>query len=318
MSTAENLPTKSPQKHIPPETWENARRLYSCGHLTVEEIARQVHVAPSYLRARIESEKWCVEFPDFVGVQYRQLLSTQAMSLEIGPSLPSTDLEAITQAAMAQVSVVRQHRQDILNMRMWSYRLIEACSLPTSDGTPWPIHQQGQVYREVGTVMSKLIPLERQAFGLVDAYRETGKPIRVSISMGGRKKGAPAGPQAMTIEVSEDDGAVDVSPILEPEGHQNVAGSASGRRSGKDSRRGTVPTGRADRRPGTHAHAKAQAAKAATQEAKGKAGKWKAGKPGRPPKWTLPSAPLPPAQRELPTVPAPDVSMEFGDRGGVE
>lgn len=146
--------------------WEKVEAEYRAGQLSVREIARQHGITHTAINKRAKANGW---EQDLAG-KVRQQASAKLVSDAVSSEVSKANAKQIVEAAAARVvEVVRQHRRDIgadiARVARLSSKLegmidgvADLKQLETAQG----------IMESIARTRSKLIPLERQAFGLAN------------------------------------------------------------------------------------------------------------------------------------------------------
>lgn len=149
-----------------PVDWERIEAEYRAGQLSVREIARQHGVTHTAINKRAKAEGW---EQDLAG-KVRQQASAKLVSDAVSSEVSKANAKQIVEAAAARVvEIVRQHRGDIRDDIARVARLsgkLETLIDGVSDLKSLETAQG--IMESIARTRSKLIPLERQAFGLAN------------------------------------------------------------------------------------------------------------------------------------------------------
>ena len=174
--------------------WEAVHREYRAGQLSVREIARQFDISESGIRRKAKERKWKRDLTHRVREKVRtELVRTEVRSAHSAHKnahntknahKEPTDDEIVEAAAERAVKMIELHRQDIATQR----ELIRELQLEIQqtlkryrkhplDELPEHIRKISMVERaltlkHLATALSKVIPLERQAFNVDDLKPE--------------------------------------------------------------------------------------------------------------------------------------------------
>jgi hypothetical protein len=151
-------------------------RDYRAGQISHREIGRQHGRSESWVRKLAKRKGWARDLAGAVRHQVRESLvregSRQSELIGIKPS----DAAIIDEAAAIGVAVVRSHRLDINALRQAAAGLLDDLGLrgPRQEwqlsGAQGPfllkVTDRSRVIADLSAAMARLVPLERQAFGL--------------------------------------------------------------------------------------------------------------------------------------------------------
>lgn len=177
--------------------WERIKADYRAGQFSIREIARQHDLSDKSIRKRAKSENWTQDLSQLVKEKVRSELVRTAVRTETGVEL--TDDEIIDEAAARGVLIVRGHQKAIgeamelfavlmLELKE-STRLreeieadIEIATADDKDGrrrarmlAAVSLSGRVAVLRDLSSSMKTFVTLERQAFNLEDAERDSNK-----------------------------------------------------------------------------------------------------------------------------------------------
>lgn len=151
--------------------WAGIEGAYRAGQISHREIGRQHGRSESWVRKLAKRKGWARDLAGAVRHQVRESLvregSRQSELIGIKPS----DVAIIDEAAAIGVAVVRSHRLDINALRQAAAGLLDELGAPTQrdkDGVlvVVPLIHRSRVIADLSAAMARLVPLERQAFGL--------------------------------------------------------------------------------------------------------------------------------------------------------
>lgn len=143
--------------------WQRIEQEYRVGQLSIKEIARQhAPLSDTAIRKRAKALGWTRDLSGAVRTRVRESLvreEVRANQSELMGVVPSE--AAIVDAAAARgVEVVRSHRVDIDSLRKAAATLLAAL------GEGLKVTERSRVIADLSQAMARLVPLERQAFGL--------------------------------------------------------------------------------------------------------------------------------------------------------
>jgi len=162
----------------PPIDWEAVEREYRAGQLSVAEIGRQFAVSRAAIMKRAAKFGWVRNLADEVRREVESKLVADAVS---GGVTSCNARETIDAAASRGVEVVRQHRRTLSRLNGIANGLmtamesrLEAVRTGVTD-TPELVasfallgekETIADAMEKVSRTIAKVVPLERQAFGL--------------------------------------------------------------------------------------------------------------------------------------------------------
>lgn len=136
--------------------WEAIEREYRAGQLSVNQIAKQYGCSEGAIRKRAKKEDWKRDLTHEV----RQRAHDKAVRAEYESSR-AEDQEIVEAAADRGAQVLQTQRKDLQELRAHGQALLG--ELQDSD---MELPKRTGAYRDLAQAMSRLIPLERQAFNL--------------------------------------------------------------------------------------------------------------------------------------------------------
>jgi hypothetical protein len=169
--------------------WVAIEVAYRAGTLSIREIARQHGVSDTAIRKHAKAAAWTKDLSARVRIQVRESLVREgSRHCELAGIKPS-DAAIVDEAAAIGVAVVRSHRGDIAAVRKAAAGLISELGLrgPPAEwqlsGAEGPmllkINDRSRVLSDLAAIMARLIPLERQAFGLDEDRPGGSQPMTV-------------------------------------------------------------------------------------------------------------------------------------------
>ena len=157
-----------------------ARRLLEQGtfaDVSVAEIARQHECSRQAIMKRAKRNGWTQDLSAAVVKEAAAQLQADAVT---GTVTPVNAREIITAAAARSVEVVRQHRAALRRLSLNQTTLVERFeSMIGGMGNIKELGDAQAVQESMARTLAKIVPLERQAFGLDakdDAQRDTDMP----------------------------------------------------------------------------------------------------------------------------------------------
>lgn len=182
----EGCVSASEQDDGPERDWDAIEQEYRAGILSVRAIGREYGVDPSSIRYRANKHGWVRNLGDKVRARAQAELliggNGRDLSLDGTPdphAREEDERDTIEQAAALQVSVVRQHRKDLKQLRDLYAKLTEKAEAffakqkgakGKAISTLQDLQTAVQTIESLARTTSRTIPLERQAFNL-DADR---------------------------------------------------------------------------------------------------------------------------------------------------
>jgi hypothetical protein len=153
--------------------WEAIEREYRAGQLSIREIARQNDISDASIRKKAKKEGWERDLSEKI----RQKTNNELVRIEVRDQMRTSNTrEIIEEAAARGVEVVRSHRKMISRLLEIGGNIMQELENEYKPNNETPLldaRSKADLYRSLGQVMAKVIPLERQAFNL-DA-KETEK-----------------------------------------------------------------------------------------------------------------------------------------------
>lgn len=154
--------------------WQRIELGYRTGLLSIKELGRQHGVSDTAIRKQRDKGGWSKDLSPRVRHRVRESLVREGVRANRSEltGVPS-DAAIVDEAAAIGVEVVRSHRSDIRRLREAAAGLL-ADLRPKPQGalTQWdgadeiPLIHRSRVIADLSAAMARLIPLERQAFGL--------------------------------------------------------------------------------------------------------------------------------------------------------
>jgi hypothetical protein len=142
--------------------WPTIERHYRAGTLSIREIARQNGVSDTAIRKQAKKAAWTKDLSARVRIRVRESLVREgSRNCELAGIKPS-DAAIIDEAAAIGVAVVRSHRFDINALRQAAVALLNDLRLDLA----LKVSERSRVIADLSSAMARLVPLERQAFGL--------------------------------------------------------------------------------------------------------------------------------------------------------
>jgi hypothetical protein len=163
--------------------WDAIEREYRAGQLSIKELARQHKLSDTAIHKRAKAKGWTRDLSGAVRTRVRENLVCEVRANLIAGGKPS-DAAIIDEAAAIGVAVVRSHRRDIDALRQAAAGLLGELGTPTQrdeDGVlvVVPLIHRSRVIADLSSAMARLVPLERQAFGLDEDRPHGSQPIMV-------------------------------------------------------------------------------------------------------------------------------------------
>lgn len=184
------------KKDMTPD-WPAIERDFRAGQLSIKELGRQHTVSDTAIRKHAKKEGWTRDLSGAVRARVRDRLVREGVranqSANQGePAGPPSDAAIVDEAAARGVEVVRSHRYDIARLREAAAVLLaELRPAPPQgapaqrDGTdgillvPLKVTDRSRVISDLSAAMARLVPLERQAFGLDEDKPQGSQPMTV-------------------------------------------------------------------------------------------------------------------------------------------
>lgn len=142
--------------------WEAIEREYRAGQLSVAEIGRQHGVSHTAINKRAKLKGWTRNLAQAVKAEAENRLVSDEVST-------GNARETVEAAAARVVELVRQHRRGLAGDNARISRLAEKLgTLMDGVETLKDLETAQGIAESIARTRSKLIPLERQAFGLND------------------------------------------------------------------------------------------------------------------------------------------------------
>jgi hypothetical protein len=154
---------------------------YRAGQISHREIGRQHGRSESWVRKLAKRNGWTRDLAGAVRNRVRESLvregSRQSELMGVKPS----DAAIIDEAAAIGVAVVRSHRHDINALRVAAVELLAQVQweIGNPQAVPLKITDRSRVIADLSAVMARLVPLERQAFGLDEDRPQGSQPMTV-------------------------------------------------------------------------------------------------------------------------------------------
>ena len=166
--------------------WEAVHREYRAGQLSVREIARQFDIAESGIRRKAKEKGWDRDLTGQVNEKVRSELVRSAQSAQQKPSFTEKDI--VDAAADRAVQMIQLHRQDIATQReLIGGLLIEIREASdrkrndVDDKSGPSLVERALTLKHLATAMSKVIPLERQAFNIQEDDKPPDERILIKL-----------------------------------------------------------------------------------------------------------------------------------------
>jgi hypothetical protein len=154
--------------------WEAIEREYRAGQLSVVEIARQHLISHTAINKRAKKEGWVRD----LSAKVREAVAAKLVSSEVSGF---NVRETVAFHADRGARIVLCHRKDVGQLRALSVRLADRLAQVMDGVQPegpclGERESVSDVLEKLTRVSAKLIPLERQAFGLDDDARRGETP----------------------------------------------------------------------------------------------------------------------------------------------
>ena len=170
--------------------WEAVHREYRAGQLSVREIARQFDIAESGIRRKAKAEGWDRDLTEQVNKKVRNKLVRSAQSAQDAQQKPGfTENDIIDAAADRAVQMIQLHRQDIATQRQLinklQIKILKKLTLEeegkAGDQPELSMVETAVILKHIATAMSKVIPLERQAFNIQEDDKPPDERILIKL-----------------------------------------------------------------------------------------------------------------------------------------
>ena len=174
--------------------WEAVHREYRAGQLSVREIARQFDIAESGIRRKAKEKGWDRDLTGQVNEKVRSELVRSAQSAQNAHKKTKFSEQDIVEAAAERaVQMVQLHRQDIARhrelIRDLQIEILDALKhekeQPNEDlPKGWlkaSLVERALTLKHLATAMSKVIPLERQAFNIQEDDKPPDENILIKL-----------------------------------------------------------------------------------------------------------------------------------------
>jgi len=178
--------TSKPDK--PQHDWEAIERDYRAGLLSVREIGRFHGLSHTAIQKKANDHSWTRDLKAKIQAEAAAAVARQALAGQVAEQKLATETDIVRANAALQAEVIRQHRSGIKNLTTTADRLTQRLStvMVQLESKPVQAKQKGKTgapprpYKEniaeiadAASVLeslvrttARLIPLERQAFGL--------------------------------------------------------------------------------------------------------------------------------------------------------
>lgn len=174
--------------------WESIEQAYRANVKSVAKIAEEFNVKDSTLRSRAKRNNWSRDLGKLIRLEADRIVSADAVKREVG-RLESMDKATVAENAKLTASVRISHRKDIGIARQLSMMLLEdlkaqigtdnrarledlfiaALQAEVVDASQLEAYERVtslsnhvRVMKDLADTMTKLVTLERQAYGLDD------------------------------------------------------------------------------------------------------------------------------------------------------
>lgn len=169
--------------------WPRIELEYRAGQLSIKELARQHKLSDTAIHKRAKAKGWTRDLSGAVRNRVRDSLVCEGVRANLVAGGKPSEAAIIDEAAAIGVAVVRSHRQDIEAVRKAAAGLIDELGLrgPPAEwqlsGEQGPVllkvTDRSRVLSDLAAIMARLIPLERQAFGLDEDRPGGSQPMTV-------------------------------------------------------------------------------------------------------------------------------------------
>jgi len=153
--------------------WTAIRADFRTGQFSIRQLSDLHGPAESTIRKRIRKEKWARDLAEEARARTKDALVRDAVE----PGTTVDDEAAIEAAALRGADVVRAHRQILTRLRMTGEQLLSHVEnhLGAKDDEgkmatiiPKDLGHLSRAYTGAAGAYARVIPMERQAFGLED------------------------------------------------------------------------------------------------------------------------------------------------------
>ena len=170
-----------------PETdWDAIERAFRAGQVSIRVIGRQHSLSDAVIRTHAKAEGWTRDLAGEVRNRVRESLVREGSRKSERMGVVPSDAAIIDEAAAIGVAVVREHRRDIEGLRKAAAELLsELRPKPQEASAQWdgadevPLIHRSRVIADLSAAMARLVPLERQAFGLDEDRPGGSQPMTV-------------------------------------------------------------------------------------------------------------------------------------------
>ena len=140
--------------------WEEVEREYRAGQLSISEISRQHDISRPAIIKKAQKNGWKGDLSD----QVRKEINAKLVTGEV---TPCNTREAIDNAVNRGIEVVRGHQKMLSRLMAIGDKIMDDLEHDGEEGRKsFDARERADLFRSLGQVLAKAIPLERQAFNL--------------------------------------------------------------------------------------------------------------------------------------------------------
>ena len=164
--------------------WDAIERGYRAGQLSIKELAREHKLSDTAIHKRAKAKGWTRDLSRAVRTRVCESPGLRGGLRKPDRRADAYDAAIIDEAAAIGVAVVRSHRRDIDALRQAAAELLRELRAPTQRDEDRvlvvvPLIHRSRVIADLSSAMARLVPLERQAFGLDEDRPGGSQPITV-------------------------------------------------------------------------------------------------------------------------------------------
>lgn len=142
--------------------WEAIEREYRAGQLSIREIAKRNEITDGAIRRKAKVGEWQRDLSD----QVREAVRSKLVRADVRTSTASVK-DIVAEAAARGVDIVLRHRKDISRLNALKEKIAtKAETILDTVTTLEDLNDASQAVESLGRTVGRLIPLERQAFGM--------------------------------------------------------------------------------------------------------------------------------------------------------
>ncbi len=143
--------------------WEAIEREYKAGQLSIREIARQYDVSPALIVRKAKKQEWKRDLTE----QIRKSVNIKLVNTDVNTDVNTQEI--VEMAAVRSVEIVRSHRKYLSRLLhiadTFMTDLEKNCDQENSK-LKMKYKEKVEILKAIIQAISKVIPLERQAFNL--------------------------------------------------------------------------------------------------------------------------------------------------------